>query len=144
MKKRLVAFCCICVLFGCHKERNNDSKDVTYKNVSTNVEIELYKGVSSYPLLKTVIHNCTDEDLMTGEYFELDNFEDNKWRNVSLKRNVAFHDIGIVLKKGESKDFTYELKLCFGHLRKGRYRIKQSFMNDLKEKKEVYKEFDIK
>ena len=144
IKKLLISIFCVSVLFGCQKEIICDEKDTINNNGSTGIEIEIYKGVSTFPSLKTVIHNYTDEELLTGEYFELDVFENNQWKKVELLDGIAFHDIGIVVEKQSSRDFTYELKTCYGELKSGRYRIRHTFENESKEKREVIKEFYIK
>ncbi|MFR3911910.1 MAG: immunoglobulin-like domain-containing protein [Clostridium paraputrificum] len=61
---------------------------------------------------------------------------------VPFKDNVAFIEIGIILKPKSNNNENIKLDTCFGELKKGKYRIVKEFYKD-EEKKKVFVEFSL-
>ena len=92
--------------------------------------------------LDLVIENKTDDEYVYGYVFELEVEKDEDWYRVPFKDNVAFIEIGIILKPKSNNNENIKLDTCFGELKKGKYRIVKEFYKD-EEKKKVFVEFSL-
>ena len=69
--------------------------------------------------LDLVIENKTDDEYVYGYVFELEVEKDENWYRVPFKDNVAFIEIGIILKPKSNNNENIKLDTCFGELKKG-------------------------
>ena len=77
--------------------------------------------------LKTVWHNETRQEIMYGEYYQIEKYEDstNTWKSV-LATDFAVMDIGLILPAGGKQEKSYSLQY-FDVSEKGTYRIRCEF-----------------
>ena len=88
------------------------------------------------------IENKTNNEYVYGYEFYLEQENDGKWNNVPFLKDVAFIEIGIILKPKGINNEKIKLETYFGKLEKGKYRIIKEFYKD-EEKKKVFVEFSL-
>ena len=88
------------------------------------------------------IENKTNNEYVYGYEFYLEQEKDGKWNSVPFLKNVAFIEIGIILKPMGINNENIKLETYFRKLDKGRYRIIKEFYKD-EEKKKAFVEFSL-
>lgn len=88
------------------------------------------------------IENKTNNEYVYGYEFYLEQENDGKWNNIPFIKDVAFIEIGIILKPMDINNENIKLATYFGKLEKGKYRIIKEFYKD-EEKKKVFVEFSL-
>lgn len=84
--------------------------------------------------------NNTGQELMAGEDYYIQIWEDGKWSDIP--NNNGWHDIGIIIGPESTCQFQCMLDHSAYEYKPGTYRIKKSVYLD-EEKKDLYAEFDI-
>lgn len=88
------------------------------------------------------IENKTNNEYVYGYEFYLEQEKDGKWNSVPFLKNVAFIEIGIILKPKGINNENIKLETYFRKLDKGKYRIVKEFYKD-EEKKKAFVEFSL-
>lgn len=95
--------------------------------------------------------NNTDNTIMFGEEFGLEQKQNNEWVRVHYSEDYFFNDIAITLSPKSESEQTYNLNDFYGKdLPKGEYRIRANYsFDDGKDYTEkdyyvVYAEFELK
>lgn len=88
------------------------------------------------------IENKTNNEYVYGYEFWLEQENDINWKPVPFLKDVAFIEIGIILKPKGINNEKIKLETYFGKLEKGKYRIIKEFYKD-EEKKKAFVEFSL-
>lgn len=88
------------------------------------------------------IENKTNNEYVYGYEFYLEQENDGKWNNIPFLKDVAFIEIGVILKPMGINNENIKLETYFRKLDKGKYRIVKEFYKD-EEKQKVSVEFSL-
>lgn len=142
-------------LFSCNqmntdKTENPTGKeqksDTTNRTVKLSLEFTDLKSSELLDVIKVTMTNHTNDTITTGEHFRIENFEQNEWVDFTPK-DIAFHDIGYILKPDSQKVFSKRLFKNQIIYNPGKYRIVKYYLKpDYQETKDVfyiYAEFEV-
>ncbi len=143
------------LLLSCNQTKKEEKQSATIeqinniedKSVSLSVVPNVFK-LSEIPDTVTVtITNNTNDTITTGLHYQIENYENNEWKEVSPK-DMVFHDLGWRLKPTESENFDKKLYKDQFNYKAGKYRIVKYYLNSdyqkTRENHNVYGEFEIK
>ncbi|WP_400263268.1 immunoglobulin-like domain-containing protein [Sphingobacterium sp. SG20118] len=126
------------------KEQVNDKED---KSISLSVDPKVFILSQIPDTIKVIITNNTNDTITTGLRYQIENYEDNEWKEISPK-DILFHDLGWRLKPSESENFNMKLYKDQINYKTGKYRIVKYYLNSdyqkTRESHNVYGQFDIK
>lgn len=126
------------------KEQVNAVED---KSVSLFVDPNVFKHSEIPDVIKVTMTNNSNDTITTGLHYQIENYENNEWKEVSSK-DMVFHDLGWRLKPTESENFEKELYKDQINYKAGKYRIVKYYLKSdyqkTRENHNVYGEFEIK
>ncbi len=134
--KRLIIPLVLILLSGC------TALLTTTDPIQDNEEMALIIVTNVNEPLTFSINNPKNEEATFGVPFSLSKFEDNKWKPVPMKEQMAFILIAYVLAPNESVQETIDLSFYYDDLSNGFYRITKSLHYD-DETIEYHIEFQI-
>ncbi|WP_342541746.1 immunoglobulin-like domain-containing protein [Paenisporosarcina sp. FSL H8-0542] len=94
-------------------------------NITVKMEKEEYLTTDNQITLN--FQNKSDEELIYGAGFTIEQKVDGKWYYVLFKEGTTIPDIGYILKPHETKSETYSLESLKNKLSPGKYRLIQRF-----------------
>lgn len=126
--KRILSFlmCILLVLvafFGCSENKSSGDE-----NIHTEYEgVYLTLGSVSKSEIKVVWHNDTAKDVIYGEYYYIERYneESGEWESV-LSEDFFVNDIGLLLRPHGENEETYSLEY-FELSADGKYRLRSDF-----------------
>ncbi|SMP59232.1 immunoglobulin-like domain-containing protein [Anoxynatronum buryatiense] len=141
MKRNMNILVCVAISFillvGCGKEVNSnkisDMELTTYETVNnfTDVTMTIKEETVSTTGLTVVFENNSDNHVIYGEYFSLEEKSNNKWYQVpvTIDGDYGFNDIGYNLTSGENEEFIVDWEWLYGSLHAGEYRIVKDILD---------------
>lgn len=124
-------------------EQINNIED---KSVSLSAVPSVFKLSEIPDTIIVKMKNNTNDTISTGLHYQIENYENNEWKEVSPK-DILFHDLGWRLKPTESENFEKKLYKDQINYKAGKYRIVKYHLNSdyqkTKENHNVYGEFEI-
>ncbi|MBL3547385.1 immunoglobulin-like domain-containing protein [Chryseobacterium sp. KMC2] len=155
MKTLILLIISSTLLLSCNQNKKKEEQsttkeqvnDVVDKTVSLSIEPKIFKLSEIPDILKVTISNNTNDTITTGVHYQIENYQNNVWKEVSPK-DIVFEDLGWRLKPAESEDFDKKLYKDQINYKAGKYRIVKYYLNSdyqtTKETHNVYGEFEIK
>ena len=113
-----------------------DSKNINLQK-SDKLYIDVLDDTVTGTSLNYKIYNNTDTTVSYGVSYEIEKYEDGKWKEFGVE--VSFIEIAIELESGYSKEEIIEWKSTYGKLKKGKYRLIKEVMGET-----LFDEFEIK
>lgn len=154
MKNLILLIISTTLLLSCNQTKKEEKQsasteqinNIEDKSVSLSVVPNVFK-LSEIPDTVTVtITNNTNDTITTGLHYQIENYENNEWKEVSPK-DILFHDLGWTLKPTDTENFEKKLYKDQINYKAGKYRIVKYYLNSdyqkTKENHNVYGEFDI-
>lgn len=151
MKKIIALTIPIFFLLSCKQTKNESEK--TYNQTKTEdkiveltIEPKTFKLSSLPETVEIKMKNKTSDTITTGDYYQIEKLEEDKWINISPK-DITFYDIGYDLKPLDNKIFEEKLLKNEISYNSGKYRVEKYYARPnhqkTKEKNNVYAEFEI-
>lgn len=117
------------------------------KTVSLSVEPKVFKLSENPDTIIVKMTNNINDTTTTGVHYQIENYENNEWKEVSPK-DMVFHDLGWRIKPTESENFDKKLYKDQINYRVGKYRIVKYYLNSdyqkTRKNHNVYGKFEIK
>lgn len=158
MKKFILLMIAATILLSCNQLKSDKEAEPTgnksgQKGDSINGIVKLSLEPAEFKLfqlpdtIKVTMINHTKDTITTGEHYSIEKLGNNEWIGISAE-DMAFHDIGYVLRPNDTKIFTKYLFKNIINYKTGKYRVVKYYLkhDHQKAKKNfnVYAEFDIK
>lgn len=151
MKKIIALTIPIFFLLSCKQTKNESEK--TYNQTKTadkivelTIEPKTFKLSSLPETVEIKMKNKTSDTITTGDYYQIEKLEEDKWINISSK-DMTFHDIGYDLKPLDNKIFEEKLLKNEISYNSGKYRVVKYYLRPdyqkTREKINIYAEFEI-
>lgn len=151
MKKIIALTIPIFFLLSCKQTKNESEKIYNHnktedKNVELTIEPTSFRLSSLPEIVEIKMKNKTSDTITTGEYYQIEKLEEDKWINI-LPKDMSFRDIGYDLKPLDNKIFKEKLlknKISYnsGKYRVVKYYVRPDYQNT-REKINIYAEFEI-
>lgn len=151
MKKIIALTIPIFFLLSCKQTKNESEKIYNHnktedKNVELTIEPTSFRLSSLPEIVEIKMKNKTSDTITTGEYYQIEKLEEDKWINI-LPKDMSFPDIGYDLKPLDNKIFKEKLlknKISYnsGKYRVVKYYVRPDYQNT-REKINIYAEFEI-
>lgn len=120
---------------------------IAHESVLLSVEPRVFKLSEIPDTIIVKMTNNTNDTITTGVHYQIENYDNNEWKEVSPK-DMVFHDLGWRLKPTESENFDKKLYKDQINYKSGKYRIVKYYLNSdyqkTKKNHDVYGEFEIK
>lgn len=153
MKNLILFIISVTILLSCtqtkQKEQLTEKEqaiDVIDKSVSLSLESKVFKLSELPDTVMVTMTNNTNDTITTGLHYQIENYENNEWKEISPK-DIVFHDLGWQLKPTDSEGFEKKLYKDQISYKVGKYRIVKYYLNSdyqkTKENFNVYAEFEI-
>ncbi|MCC2598517.1 immunoglobulin-like domain-containing protein [Sphingobacterium sp. FBM7-1] len=156
MKQLILLIISTTLLLSCNQPKKNNEEqsttkeqvnDMVDKTVSLSIEPEIFKLSEIPDAIKVTITNNTNDTITTGVHYQIENYQNNVWKEVSPK-DIVFEDLGWRLKPTNSEIFDKKLYKDQINYKTGKYRIVKYYLNSdyqtTRETHNVYGEFEIK
>lgn len=143
------------LLFGCNQTKKEEKKqsataeqaiDIEHKSVSLSIEPSIFELAEIPDTITVKMTNNSNDTISTGLHYQIENYENNEWKEVSPK-DIVFQDLGWRLKPTESENFEKKLYKDQISYKVGKYRIVKYYLNSdyqkTKENFNVYAEFEV-
>lgn len=157
MKMIFLVAISIIIVVGCNQPQNdksektieneliNDVENINESNVSLSVERNVFKLPELPETVEVTITNNTKDTITTGLHYRIENYENNKWKEVSPEQ--FFNDLGWSLKPSDRHAFDTNLLIKQIDYKAGKYRISKYYIkpdyHKTKEQFDVYAEFIV-
>ncbi|MFD2593854.1 immunoglobulin-like domain-containing protein [Sphingobacterium griseoflavum] len=129
MKKLIIAIISITLVSSCNQSKIKDQsgneqevKDTVEKTVSLSMKPNVFRLSHMPDTVTVVMSNNTDDTIMTGLHYKIENLAHNEWKEISPK-DIMFNDLGWQLKPTDSGNFEKNLFKDQINYEAGRYRI---------------------
>lgn len=156
MKQLILLIISTTLLLSCNQPKKNNEEqsttkeqvnDMVDKTVSLSIEPEIFNLSEIPDAIKVTITNNTNDTITTGVHYQIENYQNNVWKEVSPK-DIVFEDLGWRLKPTNSEIFDKKLYKDQINYKTGKYRIVKYYLNSdyqtTRETHNVYGEFEIK
>lgn len=155
MKKLILLIISTILLSSCNQQtkakeepsaKNEQVNDIADKTVSLSVEPNVFKRSEIPDAVTVTMANNTNDTITTGLHYQIENYENNGWKEVSPK-DIVFNDLGWRLKPADSENFEKKLYKAQINYKPGKYRIVKYYLKSdyqkTKEHFDVYAEFEV-
>lgn len=106
---------------------------MTTKEGTVEMKTEKPSYSSSQDEITLVVHNPGPASLSFGVAYTVEKREQDKWYEVPFKENIAFAEVGLVLKPGDTYQQKINVKAFAYPFTKGEYRVIKRFYAHEKE-----------
>ena len=112
-------------------------------NEFTDIRIEIDEEKTSDTKIVVMVSNNSEEELMFGEWFAIEKYEDGVWYQIPIREDIVFNSIGYPVEPNQTRELTFRFDYIYELETFQKYRIVTYFGDDNGDKHYVSDEFQI-
>lgn len=112
-------------------------------NEITDIRIEIDEEKTNDTKIVVMVSNDSEEELMFGEWFAIEKYEDGVWYQIPIREDIVFNSIGYLVGPNATRELTFQFDYIYDLEAFRKYRIVTDFVDGNRDKHYVSDEFEI-
>lgn len=112
-------------------------------NEFTDIRIEIDGEETNDTKIVVMVSNNSEEELLFGEWFVIEKYEDGVWYQIPIREDIVFALIGYPVKPNTTRVLTFQFNYIYALEAFQKYRIVTDFIDDNGDKHYICDEFEI-